>query len=274
MKNKASMQKEKNSLKGCVRQPFTFPLSPFPFLLVLAFAFQLTSFTVSAQHHAPKPMRYTLSFEARHGESYTVFIDGDMMNRMPQSRVIVSDVSDQTHEVVVVLKRPAQKAAVLQLRPSEPNVIINVDYDARLEQLSLYTPSHNLAAGRAAEYHYQGARLPEVKPVPPVVVVQQPVPEVQHVTEMDLAAMLKRMKDQTFDSDRLALGKVIVASSNLTASQISRLAATLDFSSSQVELLKYAYPYCIDPQNYYKAVDVLTFSTDKKKVMDYIATLK
>ena len=63
---------------------------------------------------------------------------------------MVNDVSDQTHEVVVVLKRPAQKAAVLQLRPSEPNVIINVDYDARLEQLSLYTPSHNLAAGRAA----------------------------------------------------------------------------------------------------------------------------
>lgn len=274
MKNKTSMQKGKNSLKGCVRKSFTFHLSPFPFLLVLAFAFQLTSFTVSAQHHAPKPMRYTLNFEARHGESYTVFVDGDMMNRMPQSRVIVNDVSDQTHEVVVVLKRPAQKAAVLQLRPSEPNVIINVDYDARLEQLSLYTPSHNLAAGRAAEYHYQGVRQPEVRPVPPVVVVQQPVPEVQHVTEMDLAAMLKRMKDQTFDSDRLALGKVIVASANLTAGQIARLAETIDFSSSQVDFLKYAYHYCIDKVNYQLAIDVLTFSTDKKKVVDYIATQK
>ena len=84
--------------------------------------------------------------------------------------------------------------------------------------------------------------------------------------------MVLRMKGQTFDSDRLALGKVIVASSHLTAEQVGRLAATLDYSASQVDLLKYAYIYCADPQNYYKAIDILTFSGDKKKVMDFIAT--
>ena len=59
------------------------------------------------------------------------------------------------------------------------------------------------------------------------------------------------MKAQSFDSDKLALGKVIVASSNLTAAQITRLAETIDFSSSQVDFLKYAYHYCVDPVNYY-----------------------
>ena len=92
------------------------------------------------------------------------------------------------------------------------------------------------------------------------------------VTEEDLVGMLLRMKGQPFDSDRLALGKVIVASSTLTAEQIGRLAATIDYSASQVEFLKYAFSYCADPQNYYKAIDVLTFNSDKRKVMDYIAT--
>jgi hypothetical protein len=97
-------------------------------------------------------------------------------------------------------------------------------------------------------------------------------PEIRRATEEDVAAMVLRMKNQSFDSDRLALGKVIVASSNLTASQIARLAETIDFSSSQVEFLKYAYNYCIDKPNYYQTVDILTFRSDKKKVMDYIAT--
>jgi hypothetical protein len=63
-----------------------------------------------------------------------------------------------------------------------------------------------------------------------------------------------------------------VASSTLKAEQIGRLASLLDFSASQVELLKYAYGYCADPQNYFKAIDILTFNSDKRKVMDFIAT--
>lgn len=226
-------------------------------------------------HHGkvPRPSRYTVSFQSQHGESFNVFMDGELMNRMPQSRVMVNDVSDRTHEVVVVLKRPVQKAAVLQLLPGEPSVVVNVNYDERTETLSLYTPSHNRAESRVVTYQEPSPR-PEphkVRPEPPAP--QPPMePEIRRATEEDVAAMVLRMKNQSFDSDRLALGKVIVASSNLTASQIARLAETIDFSSSQVEFLKYAYNYCIDKPNYYQAVDILTFSNDKKKVMDYIAT--
>ena len=226
-------------------------------------------------HHGrtPRPQRYTVSFQSQHGESFNVFMDGELMNRMPQSRVMVNDVSDRTHEVVVVLKRPVQKAAVLQLLPGEPSVVVNVNYDERTEMLSLYTPSHNRAESRVVTYQEPSPR-PEphkVRPEPPAP--QPPMePEIRRATEEDVAAMVLRMKNQSFDSDRLALGKVIVASSNLTASQIARLAETIDFSSSQVEFLKYAYNYCIDKPNYYQTVDILTFSSDKKKVMDYIAT--
>ena len=233
-----------------------------------------------AQNNKPaRTMRYTVSFESHHGESFNVFMDGDIINRMPQSRVMLNDVTDRTHEVVVVLKRPVQKAAVLNLVPGEPTVTVLVFYDERTDDLSLYTPSHNRAENRVAATAVAPLKLADLSEevenqkidVKQVVKNQQIKPV---VSDDDVSAMVARMKGQNFDSDRLALGKVIVASSSLTSGQIARLAETIDYSSSQVEFLKYAYPYCIDKMNYHQAVSVLTFSSDKKKVMDFIATQK
>ena len=220
----------------------------------------------------PPPVHYSASFASQHGETFSVYIDGELQNRLPQSRVLVNEISDQTHEVVVVLKRPADKAAVLMLRPGERMVTVNVNYDSRLEQLYLYTAAHNrpeapLVVPTVERRLRQGEYGGEVKPL-----AVEPVADVRRVTADELDSMIVRMRSQSFDNDRLALGKVIVASSHLTAVQIARLAETIDFSNSQVDFLKYSYSYCIDPANYYRTVDVLTFSVDKKKVLDYIAT--
>lgn len=242
---------------------------------LIIFTFHFSLFNSAMAQGVPAPQRHTVNFESRNYETFTVFVDGTVQNRMPQSRVMVNDVSSQTHEVVVVLKSPEQKAAVLQLLPGEPVVTVYVDYDSRLERMTLYTPSYNLAekervdvmgfkeavAAKGSERTNDGLVGADTTAEGPKV-----------VTEEDLVGMLLRMKGQPFDSDRLALGKVIVASSTLTAEQIGRLASTIDYSASQVEFLKYAFSYCVDPQNYYKAIDVLTFNSDKRKVMDYIAT--
>ena len=221
----------------------------------------------------PAPQRHTVRFESQHGEAFTVFIDGELQNRMPQTRVMVSNVSPQAHEVIVVLKRPVEKAAVINIRPGEPNVMVNVNYDRRLERLYLYTPAHN-----RADYVEP---LPELKVPktyagqrPVVVVVNEAVPQDTAVvyTQEQVDSMVVRLKGQSFDSDRLALAKVIVASAaTLNAEQIARLAQTIDFSNSRVDFLKYAYHYCVDQVNYTVAVNTLTFSSDKRKVLDYIA---
>ena len=235
--------------------------------LVVVFTFHLSPFTLQAQGQ-PAVQRHTVNFEGRDGESFSVFVDGDVVNRMPQSRVTVHNVSSQTHEVVVVMKQPEQKAAVLQLLPGEPVVTVYVDYDERVERLLLYTPSYNLTEKNNIDY----GEMQEAQGEQDEQATDSAASEVKTVTAEDLAAMLLRMKGQRFDSDRLELGKVIVASSSLTAEQIGRLATAIDYSASQVEFLKYAYGYCRDPKNYYKAIDVLTFNSDKRKVMDFIAT--
>ena len=149
--------------------------------------------------------RYTVNFQSHGGESFSVFLDGNLVNRMPQSRVMVGDVTDRTHEVVVVLKRPVQKAAVLNLLPSEPSVMVNVVYDERTEELSLYTPSHNRAESRIVTLPPAPAKgeLPAID-LKNFGEKETPSEEPPVVTEEDLQAMIGRMKGQSFDSDRLS----------------------------------------------------------------------
>jgi hypothetical protein len=222
----------------------------------------------------PPPVSYSVNFNSQHGEAFSVYIDGELQNRLPSSRVIVNEVSDKTHEVVVVLKRPVDKAAVLKLRPGERTVIVNVNYDPRLEQLYLYTAAHNRPEELVVNTPKVNRTILTGTVVDPLGKKAETKMEMRIVTDDEVDSMLVRMRAQPFDNDRLSLGKVIVASSHLTAMQIARLAETIDFSNSQVEFLKYSYGYCIDPTNYFRAVDVLTFTADKRKVLDYIATQK
>lgn len=250
------------------------------FLTIALFLF--CSVAVPAQRNmppvtsTPPPVYYTVNFVSHHGEAFSVYMDGNLQNRLPQGRVLVTNVADQVHEVVVVLKRPAEKAAVLRLKPGENVVTVNVNYDPRLEQLYLYTAAHNrpdteerVALREESRRMLQaGSDMRELRRDPPVKEEEN----FYAVTPDGLDSMVARMRAQSFDNERLALGKVIVASSHLTAVQIAALAETIDFSNSQVDFLKYSYGYCVDPANYFRAVDVLTFTSDKRKVLDYIAT--
>lgn len=224
----------------------------------------------------PPQQRYSVSFESQHGEAFSVFVDGDLKNRMPQTRVIVNDIGGQTHEVVVVLRRPVEKAAVLSLRPVEPTVTVNVNYDMRLEQLYLYTPGHNRGdAEEVAPYRRRddGGRRERAKAEAGEAPGREPEGVGAGVpSDEDVQGMVERLRSLSFDTDRLAVGRAMVAATPMTADQLARLAEAIDFSNSQVEFLKYAYAYCVDKVNYFRTVEVLTFSSDKKKVLDYIAT--
>lgn len=219
----------------------------------------------------PAPTRYNVSFESQHGESFSVYIDGDLVNRMPQSRVTVNDIGDQTHEVVVVLKRPAEKASVLMLRPGEANVTVNVNYDMRQESLYLYTPAYNRPDGdRQKRKTDRGKRVEESYEWEDMPLADET--DLREATDDDVEMMVLQLKAQPFDNERLALAKTLVCSAHFTAQQIARMCNTIDFSNSQVEFLKYAYSYCSDLKAYGKAIEVLTFNSDRKKVTDYIAT--
>jgi len=233
----------------------------------------------------------TLNFESRGGESFTVFVDGDIQNRMPQTRVLVTGLTDQPHEVVVVLRRPAQKAASMLLHPDAASTNIAVSYDQPTDRLTLGAPGQERPAARPVV-----RKLPEAVPVSQSVAREQPLAkstaseepqlvsrhssihrrqqEVRRTSDSDLRSMVERLKGQPYDSERIALAKVMVSSSDFTAEQITRLAETMDYATSKVDFLQYAYHYCVDPVNFHRTTEVLKFASDRKRVLDYIATQK
>lgn len=222
----------------------------------------------------PPTSHHCVKFESQSGETFTVYVDGDIVNSMPQDRVTISDMSGQTHEVVVVLRRPAEKAAVLHLRPVEADVFVRVSFDVRNNHLQLYTPAKNRAEaeitraerkrdklGRGTDWRAEYRAGDRKEP-----------PKVRLASDGDVDMMVLQLQAESFDSDRLALAKAIIGSALFTSDQIARLGKTIDFSNSQVDFLKYAYAYCSDPLNYSRAIEILTFSSDRKKVTDYIAS--
>ena len=84
-------------------------------------------------------------------------------------------------------------------------------------------------------------------------------------------AILKTLRDETFDSTRDKLCKMIVAGNLFTSRQIADMARSFDFDSNRYKFLVYAYDNCTDPQNYVVAANTLEFSTNRNDLMRKIA---
>ena len=94
---------------------------------------------------------------------------------------------------------------------------------------------------------------------------------VRKVSTSDMSAILKALKNETFDSTREKLAKMIACGSLLTSRQIADMAKTFSFESNKQNFLEYAYMFCADPQNYTIAVQTLKFSSDRNELMRFIS---
>lgn len=84
-------------------------------------------------------------------------------------------------------------------------------------------------------------------------------------------ALLKSVKKEPFDEEKISVIKMSTIKSNFTSEQVAALIKTLSFSNSQVNTAKYLFKYCTDPENYYRIVgNAFTFSTDKRELETYI----
>ena len=94
---------------------------------------------------------------------------------------------------------------------------------------------------------------------------------VRKVSNSDMSNILKALKNETYDSTRGKLARMIVCGSLLTSRQIADMAKTFKFESDRRNFLEYAYMFCADPQNYTLAVNTLKFSSDRNDLMRFIS---
>ena len=90
---------------------------------------------------------------------------------------------------------------------------------------------------------------------------------VRKVSLSDMSAILKALKNETFDSTREKLARMITSGSLFTSRQIADMAKTFKFDSNRYDFLLDAYRSCIDPQNYAIAANTLEFNSNRNDLM-------
>ena len=195
------------------------------------------------QPNANHPVSSSIILNASHGETFIAYIDGDIVNRTPQSRVVIPNVTPAMHDVYVVLKRPADKICMMAFWPQQPREEIAVEYNMQRHSLEMTC-------------------LTSTVPFQEFLEICSPE---------DFSQMLARLKKESFDDHRMGYVKLFFKGPTLfTCQQIKAMGETFSFDKGKVEFLKKAYEKCSDPQNFYQCIDILSFSSSKEEILNFI----
>lgn len=231
----------------------------------------------SAQHRPNRPgnpgrpgtqmpmQQGSIIFQSQAGETFMVYIDGDLYNRGPQSMVVLHDVPLGRHEINVVLKQPADKIVTLYLDVNASMPRHFVSYDVHRGLLSVY-----------AEGNYGGA-YPQ-PPTPPSHPMgnyqpQQPpvvVPNIPVRTDAEVDQIIQSLHNESFDDSRLALAEAAAGSMLYTSQQIARMVDEFSFERNKLTFLKSYYGRCADPENFYICVQKLDMKTNRDDLTAFI----
>lgn len=211
----------------------------------------------------------TIIVQAQNAESFYVYLNGDLVNEVPRTQVVIDRLDNNPQEIIVVLNHPVRKAAAVDVYPEIAGSTVYVEYNRPTDQLLITPPPTQLPRHNT---HHPRAHHPQQPTITqPVVVIEEP----QTASDEWVNEMVGILKSQSFDSEKSATAQGLLNNGlPFTSNQIARIAGTFTFSSATVEFLKSAYTHCIDPQNYERALAVLTFSSDRETVRTFINTLR
>ena len=86
----------------------------------------------------------------------------------------------------------------------------------------------------------------------------------------DYDAAVRIISNESFDSKRLTIAKQIVVDNVVSARQIAGICRLFSFESNRLEFAKFAYPSCVDKNNYFLLNEVFTFDSSKKELNKFI----
>ncbi len=86
-------------------------------------------------------------------------------------------------------------------------------------------------------------------------------------------AFLQVVRDTKFGNDKIAVIKQQLRSTMITSEQVKRLLESFTFDNDRLEVAKFAYPRCVDPENYFMVYPVFQFQNSAQELRDFILKL-
>lgn len=90
------------------------------------------------------------------------------------------------------------------------------------------------------------------------------------IEEEEYFDIIKTLKKETVEKNRLELAKTFFGSKWLLASMVKDAIKVFNQEPSKVAFAKFAYSRTVDKQNFYKVFDGLTLTNSKKEMNDFI----
>ena len=92
--------------------------------------------------------------------------------------------------------------------------------------------------------------------------------------QSDFNNFFKMYKDETFDKDKLSFFRAQKNIVSFTTEQVGQLMEGLSFDDNKLIIAQEAYPNVVDPQNYYQLQNKFTFSSGKKKLSEFLQSVR
>jgi uncharacterized membrane protein YgcG len=91
------------------------------------------------------------------------------------------------------------------------------------------------------------------------------------IQTLDVADLCIRMRNASFDTDRITLAQRAVSGNNgITSQDVAMIIKQFDFESNRLEFAKFAYVYTIDKNNYFKIYDSFEYSSSSRALDKFI----
>ena len=90
------------------------------------------------------------------------------------------------------------------------------------------------------------------------------------MSDAEFQRLKSAVNNESFSDDQLRVARHAARNKRMSVAQIKEIARLFSFSSEKLEFTKAAYRNCIDKSNYYEVMDVFTFSSDKRKLGEFI----
>lgn len=89
-------------------------------------------------------------------------------------------------------------------------------------------------------------------------------------TEQSFTSMVQSLRREYSENSRLVLAKQIIERNYFSAEQVKYMMQLFSFENNKLELAKIAYRNTTDQRNYFVVYDVLTYSSSKEQLAEYI----
>ncbi len=114
---------------------------------------------------------------------------------------------------------------------------------------------------------YTGTQTNDVLYQPATTTVECPV-----MSDADFESAKASVRNKSFEDSKLTMTQQILKSNCATSLQIKGFMELFSFEDTKLEFAKWAYPYCLDVNNYYKVNDAFDFESSIEELEQYLSS--